>query len=201
MPDPHFDTIQLQRWIELWQAGDATAADELLQAAAQRLEHLTRKMLRGFPNVRVGAETNDVLQGALIRLLKTLGNIQPESTRHFYRLAALHIRRELLDLARTFQRQRLNPFPVPAGDESSQGGGLSQVPARDEAEEDLEAWCRFHEAVEELPIEEREVVGLVFYHGWTQARVAELFQINVRTVRRWWEAALVKLYRIKDRDR
>ena len=42
---------------------------------------------------------------------------------------------------------------------------------------------------------EREVVGLVFYHGWTQAQVAELFQVDVRTVRRWWESALVKLHR------
>jgi RNA polymerase sigma factor (sigma-70 family) len=49
--------------------------------------------------------------------------------------------------------------------------------------------------VERLPVREREVVGLVFYHGWTQAQVAELFQVNERTVRRWWESAMVRLHR------
>ena len=46
-----------------------------------------------------------------------------------------------------------------------------------------------------LPVREREVVGLVFYHGWTQGQVAELFQVDVRTVRRWWESAMVTLHR------
>jgi DNA-directed RNA polymerase specialized sigma24 family protein len=39
-------------------------------------------------------------------------------------------------------------------------------------------------------------VGLIYYHGWTQAHVAELFQVNVRTVRRWWESVLVELRRM-----
>jgi RNA polymerase sigma factor (sigma-70 family) len=55
--------------------------------------------------------------------------------------------------------------------------------------------------VEKLAVQEREVVGLIYYHGWTQAQVAELFQVNVRTVRRWWESALVKLHReLKDEE-
>jgi DNA-directed RNA polymerase specialized sigma24 family protein len=48
--------------------------------------------------------------------------------------------------------------------------------------------------VADLPTEEREIVGLIFYHGWTQAAVAELFQANERTVRRRWEAALLRLH-------
>ena len=52
-----------------------------------------------------------------------------------------------------------------------------------------------------LPAQEREIVGLIYYHGWSQAQVAELFQVNVRTVRRWWESALVKLHReLMDED-
>jgi RNA polymerase sigma factor (sigma-70 family) len=61
------------------------------------------------------------------------------------------------------------------------------------AVEDLERWAAFHEGVAGLPAEEREVVGLVFYHDWKQAEVAELFQVNERTVRRRWESALVTL--------
>jgi DNA-directed RNA polymerase specialized sigma24 family protein len=40
------------------------------------------------------------------------------------------------------------------------------------------------------------VVGLIFYQGWTQAQVAEVLGVNVRTVRRRWEAALVRLHRV-----
>lgn len=57
----------------------------------------------------------------------------------------------------------------------------------------LDMWTAFHERVKQLPAEEREVVGLIFYHGWTQAQVAELLQVNERTIRRWWVAAQMKL--------
>ena len=30
---------------------------------------------------------------------------------------------------------------------------------------------------------------LSYYHNWTQAQMAELFQVTERTVRRRWEAA------------
>jgi RNA polymerase sigma-70 factor (ECF subfamily) len=59
--------------------------------------------------------------------------------------------------------------------------------------EDLELWVRFHQAVDELPVEEREVVGLVFYHGWTQVRIAELFNVDERTIRRRWTNACERL--------
>ena len=58
----------------------------------------------------------------------------------------------------------------------------------------MEKWAAFHEEVARLPAEEREVVGLVFYHGWKQAEVAELFGVTVRTVQRWWESAMRTLH-------
>jgi RNA polymerase sigma factor (sigma-70 family) len=67
------------------------------------------------------------------------------------------------------------------------------VPDEAVLENDLELWCRFHEAVKELPAEEQEVVGLVFYHGWTQAQIAELLQVDERTVRRRWQSACLQL--------
>src|SRR5262249_4460895 len=68
------------------------------------------------------------------------------------------------------------------------------LPEEDEARAfALERWAAFHEAVETLPAEQREVVGLTFYHGWTQAEIAALFAVDERTVRRRWQAACVKL--------
>jgi RNA polymerase sigma-70 factor (ECF subfamily) len=194
MSDTPLDTLQLHHCVARWQAGDPAAADDLLRAIGRRLEHLTRKMLRGFPNVRGWAETPDVLQGSLLRLLNTLRRLQPESTRHFFNLAAVHVRRELLDLARRFRGDGY-ARRMPAGSAGDNSGGPCQV-ADASAAEDLDSWCRFHEAVDRLPPEEREVMGLAFYHGWTQAQMAALFQVDERTIRRRWQGACLQLQRL-----
>jgi DNA-directed RNA polymerase specialized sigma24 family protein len=61
---------------------------------------------------------------------------------------------------------------------------------------EIDRWCAFHQEVEKLPAEEREVVSLIYYHGWTQAQVAELFQVCERTVRRRWETAMQRLQQV-----
>jgi RNA polymerase sigma-70 factor (ECF subfamily) len=177
-------------------AGDVAAADELVRAVAARLERLTRKMLRNFPGVRLHAQTDDVLQNALLRLLRSLREVSLASMRDFYNLAAGMLRRELLDLARHYARaNRLGEVArgAPSPEESA-APGEAAAPA--EPADDLERWTRFHEAVESLPVEEREVVGLIFYHDWGQAEVAELFGVTVRTVQRRWASALMKLHRL-----
>jgi RNA polymerase sigma-70 factor (ECF subfamily) len=190
-PDPSFDTVQLHAYVERLQAGDRAAADDLLRHVCGQLERLARRMLRGFPNVRRRADTGDVLQSALMRLLHTLQATRPENTRHFMILAALHIRRELLDLARHFR----NRLDCPRGAADEEDGEVAGEPAdfNGAPAGDLDLWSAFHEQVDLLPVEEREVVGLTFYHGWSQAQIAELFQVNERTIRRRWRSAALKL--------
>jgi RNA polymerase sigma-70 factor (ECF subfamily) len=188
MSDHEFNSVALQDYIERWQAGDRSAADELLRAAGARLEKLARRMCRSFPNVRGWAETGDVLQSSLIRLLRTLQNMRPATTRDFFNLAAVHIRRELLDLARHFRGKAWVPLDGHSRD-PDHGRSEPTTPTA----EDFEIWSRFHEAVDKLPADEREVVGLVFYHGWTQAKIAELFQVDDRTIRRRWSSACQRL--------
>ena len=48
------------------------------------------------------SETDDVLQNAMLRLHRSLAEIQPECPSQFYGLAATQIRRELIDLARHY---------------------------------------------------------------------------------------------------
>jgi RNA polymerase sigma-70 factor (ECF subfamily) len=193
--EPSPQTTQLHRWLNRIDAGDLTARDELLRSVVGRLEGLARKMLRRFPGVRRWAETDDVLQNALMRLLRALQNIRPHSMREFFGLAAQQMRRELLDLARHYYGPHgegaNHASHAPANDSSAPA---HEPPDRANEPDDLERWCAFHQEVENLPTEEREVVGLIFYHGWKQAEVAELFQISERTVRRRWESALVKLH-------
>ena len=86
-------------------AGDRDAANELMMGVYQRMVRLSRKMFSRFPNVGRWTDCDDVLQNALLRLLKTLETVRPNTMRDFYTLAAVHLRRELLDLARFFARR------------------------------------------------------------------------------------------------
>jgi RNA polymerase sigma-70 factor (ECF subfamily) len=165
----------------------------MLLALDGRLVRLAQRMLKAFPNVQRWAESDDVLQRASLRLLRTLEQIRPTSTRDFFNLAAVHIRRELLDLARTFH----GPLGVGANHGSvppqAAGHPVEAAPDLRDDSEDLDRWAAFHMAVEALPIEQREVISLAFYHGWTHERIAALLQITDRTVRRYWAAACVAL--------
>lgn len=185
------ETVLMHQYVQRWQQGDKLAADQLLRSVGERLEQLARRMLRSYPNVRAWADTADVHQGAVIRLLHTLRRLQPESTRSFFNLAAVHIRRELLDLARRFKNLSRAVHPLPEGPQS--GDLLAETDSA--AADELEVWTRFHLAVENLPTEQREVFSLVFYHGWTQDQIAALFGVHVRTVRRRWQHACIELNR------
>ncbi len=188
------DTGQLSGLVDRLRAGDATARDELLRSAMGRLELLTRKMLRGYPGVRRWEDTADVLQNSLVRLVRSLADVKPGSSREFFGLAAAQIRRELLDLARHYQGPHGTGKNHQSGVRPGEAGaaGIDPVDAGPQPGE-LDRWTALHTAVEVLPVEEREVFMLAFYHGWTQIQIAELFGLDERTIRRRWQKAAVLL--------
>jgi RNA polymerase sigma factor (sigma-70 family) len=188
--DPSLHSTQLHAYLDRIRAGDREAADTLLRQVCGRLERLAHSMLRRFPNVKRWADTGDVLQNALVRLLHTLEAVRPEGTRDFINLAAVHIRRELLDLARHY-RQHLDQLAAAAGESSDEG--LEELPDPNAVAEELDLWSQFHEQVERLPAQEREVVGLIFYHGCSQVEIAALFRVDERTIRRRWRSACLRL--------
>lgn len=198
MPDSSANTSPLLAHIARLRAGDPTALNELIRLAGERLETLTRRMLRDFPRVRRWAQTDDVLQNALIRLCRALEQVQPAGVREFYALATTQIRRELLDLARHYS----GPENAAAHHES-----WAAEPGREHASPDhsdltndpveMTDWCEFHEQVAALPDEEREVFGLIFYQGLTQEDAAAVLDVAVRTVQRRWQAALLHLHRAR----
>src|SRR5437660_12900850 len=92
----------VQGWVDRLNRGEPDAREQLLSHASDRLTRLTRKMLRDYPGVRRWEQTDDVLQNALLRLCRALRDVTPPTARDYFRLAALQIRRELLDLARHY---------------------------------------------------------------------------------------------------
>jgi RNA polymerase sigma-70 factor (ECF subfamily) len=197
MTDASSQTVQIQGWLDRLRGGDETARDQLLRCACGRLRKLARKMLKGYPRVRRWEQTDDVLQNAVLRLHRTLQQLPVETSGDFFRLAALHIRRELLDLAKHYY----GPLGQGARHASSSGGpsdshdltpsdpvDLSGDPAR------LAAWSDFHQQIEALPDEEREVFDLLWYQGLSQAEAAEALGASERTVKRRWQSARLRLH-------
>jgi RNA polymerase sigma factor (sigma-70 family) len=196
MDEPFGETTMIEQLLGRLRAGDGAARDPLLGVVCERLGRLAHKMLRDFPGVARWEGTDDVLQNATLRLCRALKDVTPESPRSFFNLAAVQIRRELIDLARHYNgphgmgahHQSLGPSDVrknpglecPAADTNEPGG--------------LTDWTEFHEQVEALPDEQREVFNLVWYQGLTQVEAAALIGVTERVVKWRWRAARLTLH-------
>lgn len=189
------ETINIQACLDRLRAGESEARDELFARAYNRLHRLAHKMLKGFPRVRRWEETGDVAHDAMGRLERSLSAETPSSVLHFFRLSALQIRRELIDLS----RQHYGPEGMGARHHSGRQPGGDSVPAPYEPDAStdgpatLAKWTEFHEAIERLPDEEREIVDLHFYGGLMLKDVAEALGVSERTAKRRWRSARLML--------
>ena len=195
LPDDY--TSLLHECFEEWKNDVPAGRDRLLGHCAKRFEHLAGTMLRSFPKVKRWEQTGDVLQNAMIRLLKSLQSVRPESLQHFLSLAALQIRRELLDLARRYT----GPQSPMAHHQSVAGSNPhdsqdAQLHPSDETHEpsQLAEWCELHTQMEQLPEEERQVFELVWYQGLGQQEAADLLGCSLRTLKRRWQSARLRLF-------
>lgn len=173
-------------------AGDPAAEGELIQVSRDRLLELTRRLLRRYPAVRRWAETDDVLQNALLRLCRALAEIPVARTAEFLALAATNIRRELLDLARHY----FGPLGIGANHETPGVRGtdplaLAVSPPTEPA--DLTEWKEIQLQLDRLPADEREVVYLRVYLGMTHAETSATLGVPERTVKRRYLAARLRL--------
>ncbi|MBV8231870.1 MAG: sigma-70 family RNA polymerase sigma factor [Planctomycetaceae bacterium] len=196
MPESENQTTLVQGWIDCLRAGDPSARDALLACAIDRLERLTRKMLKDFPGVHRWEQTDDVLQNAILRLSRALQAVIPPSSRDFFRLAAVQIRRELIDLARHHSGPQGLGANIASNAGVDESARLNPADPADETHDPgrLADWTEFHRQVEALPDEEREVVDLLFYQGLQQAEAAAVLGVSERTVKRRWQSARLALH-------
>jgi RNA polymerase sigma-70 factor (ECF subfamily) len=152
-------------------------------------------MLGQFARLRRWEQTDDILQAALLKLHTSLATVNPPTVREFYALAAVQIRRVLLDLARHYfgpEGPALWHQSPPAGALSSgwlteHAGPASREPLT------LADWTDFHTHVAALPDDLRETFELLFFHGLTQNQAAALLGVSEKTVHRRWYKARVSL--------
>jgi RNA polymerase sigma factor (sigma-70 family) len=176
-------------------AGDDSARAKLLEICDGRLRELAHTLLGKFARVRRWDNTDDVAQGAAIRLHRALAETVPDSPRGLMALMATQIQRELLDLA----RKHSGPMSYAANHGTNVRAGTSgdvflvdEAADGDDAGDDavpLERWEKFHQAVEKLPEEHREVFKMAWYLGADRPSVAKALGMSLRTVERRWQEA------------
>ena len=182
-------STELKRKLDLLQLDSIEVRNAVIEHTCNRLQRMARSMLSGFPKLRRWTETDDVLQNSLLRLHRALAEVRPDSARQFYGLAATQIRRELLDLAKHYYGAE-----GLGANHHSDGGSAATAKPDDAVEpETLDDWTRFHEQVEGLPDDQREVVELLWYEGLSQPEAAEVLGVSLATVKRRWQAARLRL--------
>jgi RNA polymerase sigma factor (sigma-70 family) len=185
---------QLERLVAALRNGGVQAREAILEHANERLLRLTRRMLRQYPQLRRWEATDDVQQNALLRLYRSLAEVEVESARHFLNLAGTQIRRELIDLKRHY----FGPQGMAANHHTDHrpADEVGAALDRNGEPEDLTSWTTFHEACERLPDVEREVVTLLYYQGLSQQAAADMLGVSLRTVKRRWFSAREMLHNI-----
>jgi RNA polymerase sigma-70 factor (ECF subfamily) len=189
----------IERCLKRLLCDDRTVRNELLEYSQRRLKTLAVRMFAQFPMLQRREEVDDILQEALLRLWTSVEEVRPETVMAFMGLAALQIRRSLLDLARrhfgrknghkTGQVQSLVPTSASNWRLSNRFDDLENAP------EVLMSWTEFHEAADSLPEPERSVFDLLYYHELPQVEVMELLNMSDRKVRSLWQSAQRKIAR------
>jgi len=178
--------------LERLRTGDLSARDSIIEMVSGRLHTLAHRMLGRYPGVRRWEDTDDVFQNAAMRLHRALGAVPIDSPRSIMALAATQLHRELVDLARRHSgptsyaaNHGTNVIPgIPSPD-----GPNFHIDHTPEAETDLGRWTLFHEAIDRLSEDEREIFHLVWYLGADQRTIATLLDCSERTVKYRWRAA------------
>ncbi len=197
-------TLAVQHCIKRINDGNPHDRAELINLAFERLQRITKKMKSGFDRVGRWEQTDDIAQNASMRLYESLQHVTIIDARHFYRLAALQIRRELIDLCRHYHgrhgvganhhTQMHVAADASAAPQLYERGQMSEDPQR------MQQWSEFHETVEKLPENEREIFEMLWYHELPQEEVAELVGLSVRQVKRIWRSAKLRLHDQLDGD-
>ena len=193
-----YSTTNLKHCLDRLHAGKLAARDVLIDAACDRLRRIVQTMQSHFRRLPRWQHADDVLQNALLRLSRSPEQVVPQTTRDYYRLATLQIRRELIDLT----RHHIGP-EGPAANHASNTAARVQSDATPFYEQpdtsfdlhDLTTWCEFHERVADLADEERKVILLVWYQGFPQNEAAEFLEVSTKTIMRRWHAACQKLHK------
>ena len=140
---------------------------------------LARRILRD------ASLAEDAVQEAYLAIWRGAGRFVPERARAASWIMTL-VHRRAVDLVRREQRRRAEPLPREAFDEGASPSSEEAVWLRLERE-------RVQAALLELPDQQREVIELAYYGGFTQSEVAERLGRPLGTIKSQMYHGLARL--------
>jgi RNA polymerase sigma factor (sigma-70 family) len=173
-------TAVVQRYLDEL-GGDSPAEPivrALLDRSVRRLHLLCATLLhRSYPRLTQppsNLQVDELLGAVTERLLKAMREVRPRTVRQFFALANRHLRWELNDVARRLDEE---PALVGLRDELvSAPASIGSVLTPD--------GLRMLQAIDALPMDERETFDLVRIQGLTLSETAKVIGVNIRTVQR-----------------
>jgi RNA polymerase sigma-70 factor (ECF subfamily) len=197
--EPAIQLESLTQCIAQLASGELAAREHLIEHATTRLVLLVRRNLRSFPSVGRWEQTNDVMQGVLMRLYRALETCRPADTREFFALAGELIRRELIDLKRHHFGPQCHGAHYSTQNRGSQDTRPPEIEPAPRASDDpaeIVLALEIHEQVSRLPQELLEVFNLLWYQGLSHEQAAELLKTSTKTIQRRWRDARIELSRL-----
>jgi RNA polymerase sigma factor (TIGR02999 family) len=178
-------TNEVTQLLRAWSEGNQQALELLVPLVEAELHRLAQIHLR---KERAGhtLQTSDLVNEAYLRLIDWK-NAQWESRAQFFGVAAVLMRRVLVDNARRRNYQKRGGRGIRVSLTEAQGA--SSTPDVD--------IIALHEALDELEkLDQRrsKIVELKFFGGLSVAEIAEVLSIAPRTVAREWELARAWLF-------
>ena len=184
-------THNVTRLLLAWNEGDPAAAERLMPIVYDHLRGLAREYMRRERGGHT-LQSTALVHEAYLRLVDSQA-VSWQGRAHFYCLAARAMRRILVDHAR--QRQALRRggrqqrVPLEAAD------GMVSPPTVQSRETDLVALDAALVRLTEAHARPGQVVELRFFGGLEMRDIAEVLQVNTRTVDRDWQFARAWLHR------
>ena len=163
----------LTELLQAWSAGHVGAFDAVLRDSHAQLQRMAAERLRSSGPITLTAR--DVLQEALMGMLENPISLKDRA--HFFATMSLKMRAVVIDHARARAADK-------------RGGGALQITLTDGAagiEQDAFELLALDEAMRKLAVDDprgSEILHLTYFAGLTQAEIAELMGLSLRTVER-----------------
>ena len=171
---------EVTRLLGAWRHGDTKALDQLMPLVYGELKEIAaRYFRRETPGHTL--QPTAVVHEAFFRLMQQDG-VEWQSRAHFMAVAAMMMRRVLIDYAKVSRAQR-------------RGGGVNAVLLEDSmalSEDKTIDTLIVDEALAELEAldpEQAKVVELRFFGGLSVEETAEVTKLFTATVKRYWRSA------------
>jgi RNA polymerase sigma factor (TIGR02999 family) len=164
--------------------GDSAAAEQILDLVYVELHRLASRYMSGErPDHTL--QTTGLVHEVYLKLFGTETPVKLNNSGHFFAVAAMQMRRILVDHARKGQAGKRQGLKLPL-DEACR--------VYDSQNQDLVALDDALKELAEIDTDAMKVIELRFFGGYTDKETAAILNTNVAKVRRDWEFARAWLY-------